>query len=52
VQQAARLWGDVWHVDGVSRLMRNELFRAREDTDFSRADWLYGVCPGDFRDQD
>ena len=43
VQQTARLWGEMWHVDGVSRLMRNELFRAREDTDFSRADWLYGV---------
>lgn len=43
VQQTARLWGDMWHVDGVSRLMRNELFRARADTDFSRADWLYGV---------
>jgi salicylate hydroxylase len=43
VQQTARLWGDMWHVDGVGRLMRNELFRAREDTDFGRADWLYGV---------
>jgi 2-polyprenyl-6-methoxyphenol hydroxylase-like FAD-dependent oxidoreductase len=43
VQQTARLWGDMWHVDGVGRLMRNELFRARADTDFSRADWLYGV---------
>jgi hypothetical protein len=27
----------------VSRLMRNELFRARADADFSRADWLYGI---------
>jgi 2-polyprenyl-6-methoxyphenol hydroxylase-like FAD-dependent oxidoreductase len=43
VQQTARLWGDIWHGDGVSRLMRNELFRAREDTDFSRADWLYEI---------
>jgi salicylate hydroxylase len=43
VQQTARLWGDIWHVDGVSRLMRNELFRARAEGDFSRADWLYGV---------
>ena len=43
VQQTARLWGDIWHVDGVSRLMRNELFRARADADFSRADWLYGI---------
>ena len=43
VQQTARLWGDIWHVDGVSRLMRNELFRARANADFSRADWLYGT---------
>ncbi len=43
VQQAARMWGEIWHVDGVSRLMRNELFRARAEGDFSRADWLYGV---------
>jgi 2-polyprenyl-6-methoxyphenol hydroxylase-like FAD-dependent oxidoreductase len=43
VQRTARLWGDIWHVDGVSRLMRNELFRAREPADFSRADWLYGA---------
>jgi 2-polyprenyl-6-methoxyphenol hydroxylase-like FAD-dependent oxidoreductase len=43
VQRTARLWGDIWHVDGVSRLMRNELFRARANADFSRADWLYGT---------
>jgi len=43
VQRTARLWGDIWHVDGVSRLMRNELFRAREPADFSRTDWLYGA---------
>ena len=43
VQTTARLWGDIWHVDGVGRLMRNELFRAREPDDFTRADWLYGV---------
>lgn len=43
VQATARLWGDIWHVDGVGRLMRNELFRAREPDDLSRADWLYGV---------
>jgi 3-hydroxybenzoate 6-monooxygenase len=43
VQRTARMWGDIWHVDGIARLMRNELFRAREATDYSRADWLYGV---------
>jgi len=43
VQTTARLWGDIWHVDGVGRLMRNELFRTREPDDFTRADWLYGA---------
>jgi salicylate hydroxylase len=43
VQTTARLWGDIWHVDGVGRLMRNELFRAREPDDLSRADWLYSA---------
>jgi 2-polyprenyl-6-methoxyphenol hydroxylase-like FAD-dependent oxidoreductase len=41
VQTTARVWGDIWHVDGVARLMRNELFahRASDDT---YLDWLYG----------
>jgi len=46
VQRTARLWGDIWHVDGVARLLRNELFRAREPADYSRADWLYGAVRG------
>jgi hypothetical protein len=24
VQQTARLWGDIWHVDGVSRLLSDD----------------------------
>jgi len=42
VQSSARLWGDIWHVDGLSRLLRNELFADREPGDYKHIDWLYG----------
>jgi 3-hydroxybenzoate 6-monooxygenase len=42
VQQTARVWGDMWHVDGVSRTMRNELFRKRRPDDHRHVEWLYG----------
>jgi 2-polyprenyl-6-methoxyphenol hydroxylase-like FAD-dependent oxidoreductase len=42
VQHAARLWGEIWHVDGVGRLIRNELFTTREPQDYRHLDWLYG----------
>lgn len=42
VQHAARVWGDIWHVDGLARDLRNELFSRREPTDFTDTDWLYG----------
>ncbi|TDD27116.1 FAD-dependent oxidoreductase [Actinomadura sp. KC06] len=41
VQANARLWGDIWHVDGVARLLRNELFRQRDPRDPRHIDWLY-----------
>ncbi len=41
VQRAARIWGDIWHVDGLARDLRNELFARREPTDFTDTDWLY-----------
>ncbi|TMR04812.1 FAD-dependent oxidoreductase [Actinomadura soli] len=41
VQTNARLWGDIWHVDGVARLLRNELFRQRDPRDYRHIDWLY-----------
>ena len=43
VQNAARLWGEIWHVDGVARLIRNELFTTRVPQDYRYLDWLYGV---------
>lgn len=43
VQSTARTWGDIWHVDGVARLLRNELFRTRRLDDYTHVDWLYGA---------
>ncbi|WP_336205531.1 FAD-dependent monooxygenase [Nonomuraea sp. LPB2021202275-12-8] len=42
VQATARLWGDIWHVDGVARVLRNELFRTRDLAGHTYTDWLYG----------
>src|SRR6202007_239342 len=42
VQDTARTWGDIWHVDGVARLLPNELFRRRDPRDYRYTDWLYG----------
>lgn len=42
VQTTARLWGDIWHVDGVARVLRNELFRTRDMASHTYVDWLYG----------
>jgi salicylate hydroxylase len=43
VQTTARVWGDIWHVDGVARLLRNALFTDRALDDYRYVDWLYGV---------
>lgn len=42
VQTTARTWGEIWHVDGVARLLRNELLRTRDVDDYQHIDWLYG----------
>lgn len=41
VQRAARLWGDIWHVDGVAAVIRDELFTRHAPDDYSYTDWLY-----------
>ena len=43
MQRTARVWGDIWHVDGLARQMRNELFADRRPDDFKHVDWLYGT---------
>jgi 3-hydroxybenzoate 6-monooxygenase len=41
VQRTARVWGEIWHVDGLAMALRDEAFRLRAPDDFSRIDWLY-----------
>lgn len=47
VQRSARIWGEIWHTDGVALLLRNELFARRSATEFRESDWLYadGTLP-------
>ncbi len=42
VQRTARVWGEIWHVDGVARVLRNELLEQRDLADYRYLDWLYG----------
>jgi salicylate hydroxylase len=42
VLTTAREWGALWHHDGVKRLQRNALLRARDTYDYSFTDWIYG----------
>lgn len=42
VVTTSRAWGELWHLDGVARLQRNMLLRARDTYDYSFVDWLYG----------
>lgn len=42
IQTTSRFWGELWHVDGLARLIRNELFRDAEKAGWYRyADWLW-----------
>ncbi len=45
VQTTARIWGDIWHIDGIGRLIRNELLRSRRPDDHTHVAWLYGSHP-------
>jgi 2-polyprenyl-6-methoxyphenol hydroxylase-like FAD-dependent oxidoreductase len=42
VQTTARTWGEVLHVGGIGRDLRNTLLAERRDDDFGALDWLYG----------
>jgi salicylate hydroxylase len=42
VQRTARTWGEIWHVDGVAKLIRDELLRTRDVADHRHVEWLYG----------
>ncbi len=41
VQRTARTWGEIWHVDGVAKLIRDELLRDRDVADHKHVAWLY-----------
>lgn len=41
VQTTARTWGDIWHCDGLTRLLRNALLTDRRLDDYRYIDWLY-----------
>jgi 3-hydroxybenzoate 6-monooxygenase len=42
VQATARFFGEVKHVDGVGRALRNALLEKRAADDFEYFEWLYG----------
>lgn len=42
VQKTSRLWGELWHVDGIARHIRNQTFRlANKNGWFAYVDWLW-----------
>ena len=43
IQTVGRFWGELWHVEGTARLIRNEVFRQADRSGwFVYADWLWG----------
>lgn len=42
VLSTGRVWGELWHLDGEARLMRNAVLRNRETIDYTYTDWIYG----------
>lgn len=42
VLSTGRAWGELWHLDGLQRLQRNALLRARDTYDYSFTEWIYG----------
>ena len=42
VQHSARTWGEIWHVGGVAKLLRDEYLLDRDPGDLRHVDWLYG----------
>jgi salicylate hydroxylase len=45
VQRTARTWGEIWHVDGVAKLIRDELLLDRDVSDHKHVAWLYDEAP-------
>ncbi|RIT40864.1 FAD-dependent monooxygenase [Mycobacteroides abscessus] len=46
ILNTGRMWGELWHLDGAGRQVRNELFRRTQGTAVYRyTDWLWGYSP-------
>jgi 3-hydroxybenzoate 6-monooxygenase len=45
VQRNARLWGDLWHADGLLRVLRDTYLRERDPADHRHVAWLYQEEP-------
>jgi len=41
VQSNARVWGELWHCDGLTRALRNQYLTERRLDDYRWTDWLY-----------
>lgn len=44
VQQAARIFGEICHIDGIGIALRNTILAQRAYDDFTHIDWLYGYA--------
>lgn len=42
VLSTGRVWGELWHVDGEEREIRNAIMEARDTYDYSWTDWIWG----------
>jgi 2-polyprenyl-6-methoxyphenol hydroxylase-like FAD-dependent oxidoreductase len=42
VLSAGRVWGELWHLDGLLRLQRNKVLRDRDPYDYTYTEWIYG----------
>jgi salicylate hydroxylase len=42
-QRRARVWGDIWHCDGVARVLMDAYFRERDPADLRHVAPLYGA---------
>ncbi|WP_406445268.1 FAD-dependent monooxygenase [Streptomyces sp. NBC_00631] len=40
-QTTARTWGEIWHADGVGRMLCNHILTSRAHDDYTHTDWLY-----------
>jgi 3-hydroxybenzoate 6-monooxygenase len=42
VLTTGRVWGEPWHLDGIKRLQRNAILRARDTHDYTFTECIYG----------